>query len=112
MSTESLSWKNPRLAGRIPELDGIRGLAILLVLIFHYVYQSVSDVATGSWQAYSLATLRLTWSGVDLFFVLSGFLIGGTLWDAKDSRSYYQHFIPVASIGSFLCTLCGLRFSL
>jgi peptidoglycan/LPS O-acetylase OafA/YrhL len=90
-SMDSITWKNPRLAGRLPELDGIRGLAILLVLVWHY-FSVVRGIALGSWQAYLVATLRLTWSGVDLFFVLSGFLIGGILYDARDSRSYYQTF--------------------
>lgn len=91
MSTDSLTWRNPRLAGRIRELAGIRGLAILLVLVWHYVANTV-HVTPGSWKAYPLATLRLTWSGVDLFFVLSGFLIGCILYDAKDSNSYYRTF--------------------
>jgi peptidoglycan/LPS O-acetylase OafA/YrhL len=91
-STASLTWKNPRLAGRIPELDGVRGLAILLVLVYHYFNNTVQGLAAGSWQAYLFTTLHLSWSGVDLFFVLSGFLIGGILYDAKDSRSYYRTF--------------------
>ena len=90
-TTTSLTWRNPRLTGRILELDGVRGLAILLVLIWHYLAE-LQSVVPGSWQANWLATLRLTWSGVDLFFVLSGFLIGGILYDAKDSPSYYRSF--------------------
>jgi peptidoglycan/LPS O-acetylase OafA/YrhL len=91
LSADSLAWRNPRLTGRIPELDGIRGLAILLVLVWHY-FVSVGAPAPHSWQAYLLATLSLTWSGVDLFFVLSGFLIGGILYDAKDSLNYFRTF--------------------
>ncbi|WP_426609726.1 acyltransferase family protein [Bradyrhizobium sp. McL0616] len=86
------TWRNPRLTGRILELDGIRGLAILLVLIWHYLVNSVQDIAHGSWQAYVLFPLRITWSGVDLFFVLSGFLIGGILIDEKYSKNYYRTF--------------------
>src|ERR1700722_13208417 len=86
-----MTWRNPRLAGRIPELDGLRGLAILLVLIWHYLALGFKT-NLGSWQAYVLVPLRLTWSGVDLFFVLSGFLIGGILYDAKHSDRYYSTF--------------------
>jgi peptidoglycan/LPS O-acetylase OafA/YrhL len=94
MSTASptLSWRNPRLTGRVPELDGVRGLAILLVLVWHYVGCATQGVTPRSWQAYFLASLHLTWTGVDLFFILSGFLIGGILYDAKDSKSYYRTF--------------------
>ena len=84
-------WNNPRLNSRIPELDGLRGLAILLVLVWHYFISSIS-VGVGTWQAYAVVPFRLTWSGVDLFFVLSGFLIGGILYDVKNSENYFKVF--------------------
>src|SRR6266851_1125269 len=77
------------LSGRIPELDGIRGIAIGMVLIAHH-FEVVSR--PGSTLAYALVPLRLTWSGVDLFFVLSGFLIGGILLDARESSNYFRVF--------------------
>jgi peptidoglycan/LPS O-acetylase OafA/YrhL len=86
----SLAWANPRLAGRIPELDGIRGLAITLVLTLHYLVE-IAWIGSG-WLGRSLLLLRLSWSGVDLFFVLSGFLIGGILLDAKYAAAYYRTF--------------------
>lgn len=71
---------------RIPELDGLRGLAILLVLFYHYVESSPVLPSF-------LSTLgRLTWSGVDLFLVLSGFLIGGILLNARESPNYFKTF--------------------
>src|SRR5258708_23181826 len=76
-------------AGRIPELDGIRGIAIGMVLIAH-CFAIVSR--PGSALAYALVPLRLDWTGVDLFFVLSGFLIGGILLDARDSSNYFRVF--------------------
>lgn len=87
----SSAWSNPRLTGRIPELDGIRGLAILLVLVWHY-FVSAIPATPGSWQMYAVTPFRLAWSGVDLFFVLSGFLIGGILLDAKYAGNYYRTF--------------------
>jgi len=76
-------------AGRIPELDGLRGVAIAMVLIHHYF-----DVQArgGSAWAHAMVPFRLCWSGVDLFFVLSGFLIGGILLDARDSSNYFHIF--------------------
>ena len=53
----------PKANVRIPELDGLRGVAILLVLIWHYL-------ANGLPAAHKLWFLGSTWSGVDLFFVL------------------------------------------
>jgi peptidoglycan/LPS O-acetylase OafA/YrhL len=70
---------------RLPALDGIRGVAILAVLLFHCSLhlQGFWRIA-GSWG----------WMGVDLFFVLSGFLITGILLDARGapSRYYYAGF--------------------
>jgi peptidoglycan/LPS O-acetylase OafA/YrhL len=76
---------------RIPELDGIRGIAIGLVLIAHFI-GVVTVARAGSLLAYALVPLRMCWSGVDLFFVLSGFLIGGILLDARDSANYFRVF--------------------
>lgn len=72
-----------------PILDGIRGLAILLVLMWHYLSAPASP---GSWLAYSQVPLRLTYTGVDLFFVLSGFLIGGILIDTRGRNRYFATF--------------------
>lgn len=74
---------------RIPQLDGIRGLAILLILIWHYY---VFLPAPGSINSFIKKFFILTWCGVDLFFVLSGFLIGGILLDNKSAKNYYYTF--------------------
>jgi peptidoglycan/LPS O-acetylase OafA/YrhL len=85
----------PDWSARIPALDGLRGIAILLVLLRHAIFgvTSVQGVETHSKFAHFLiAAGQLTWSGVDLFFVLSGFLIGGILLDARSSPRYFQTF--------------------
>jgi peptidoglycan/LPS O-acetylase OafA/YrhL len=74
---------------RIPELDGLRGVAILLVLLWHAVFQ-IQPNSTLLTRILSLGSL--SWSGVDLFFVLSGFLIGGILLDEKHSPRYFETF--------------------
>ncbi len=79
------------LSGRIPELDGLRGIAIGMVLLYHYFFFHAPKVP-GSFAAYAQVPLRLGWSGVDLFFVLSGFLIGGILLDARGSSNYFKVF--------------------
>jgi peptidoglycan/LPS O-acetylase OafA/YrhL len=64
----------------IPELDGVRGLALIMVLIWHYGNcQGAAGLARPF--AYLMQATGLFWSGVDLFFVLSGLLIGGILID-------------------------------
>ena len=50
---------------RIRQLDGARGLAILAVFAYHAIH------------------MKFLWMGVDLFFILSGFLITGVLLDRK-----------------------------
>lgn len=99
------SWQNPKLSGRIRELDGLRGLAILLVLFCHYVALGISRAALLPWQMYVFRSLALTASGVDLFFVLSGFLIGGILYDAKSSPNYFRAFY-----GRRFCRIFPLYF--
>ena len=103
---------------RIPELDGLRGLAILLVLIWHYGHDANSALGH-LWFYYLKNSTSLFWSGVDLFFVLSGFLIGGILLDARNSPNYFKAFytrrffriipIYVILVGTFyLCMVVGV----
>jgi len=74
----------------LPALDGVRGLAIVLVLVSHLM---LFNDRTGSRFGDSLAALRgLGWTGVDLFFVLSGFLITGILYDTLHDPQYFRSF--------------------
>jgi peptidoglycan/LPS O-acetylase OafA/YrhL len=76
---------------RIVPLDGLRGIAILLVLLFHCI-GNTSFPAAGGILYYLQHITLIGWTGVDLFFVLSGFLIGGILLAARDSAGYFQSF--------------------
>ncbi|MBY0495757.1 MAG: acyltransferase [Cyanobacteria bacterium] len=74
--------------GHIPALDGLRGVAIILVLLHHLtIHRPTSGI--DEW----IASVPLFgWSGVDVFFVLSGFLITGILIDARGSDRYFTNF--------------------
>jgi peptidoglycan/LPS O-acetylase OafA/YrhL len=69
---------------KIPQLDAVRGLAILLVMMHNM--GSKYPVPYSRW------LVSNGWIGVDLFFVLSGFLITGILLDTKASEGYFKDF--------------------
>lgn len=78
-------------SARIPALDGVRGIAILTVLLGHLTdYGGMHPVAAIDRLYHHIALLGGL--GVDLFFVLSGFLITGILLDAKDAPHYVRNF--------------------
>jgi peptidoglycan/LPS O-acetylase OafA/YrhL len=89
---------------RISQLDGVRGVAILLVLIWHYFSCQV-DPRPQTFIAFCSRTMNLTWSGVDLFFVLSGFLIAGVLLDHRSTSNYFRVFYLRR-----ICRICPLYF--
>ncbi len=73
----------------LPALDGVRGLAILMVLTLHFV---------SGMQPTNRFEKALSWVtefgafGVELFFVLSGFLITGILYDSRQKPHYFRNF--------------------
>jgi peptidoglycan/LPS O-acetylase OafA/YrhL len=74
---------------RLTSLDGWRGAAILLVFVRHYfLTRNVHSlpIQIASWIA------GAGWIGVDLFFVLSGFLITGILLDTRGHKHYFRNF--------------------
>jgi peptidoglycan/LPS O-acetylase OafA/YrhL len=84
---------------RIPQLDSVRGLAVLAVLI----HNTDKELYTGF-------VARNGWMGVDLFFVLSGFLITGILLDTKNSNGYFRNFYARRCLRIWPLYYCTLLF--
>jgi len=90
----------PLPQGHLPVLDGLRGAAILLVLGLHFtLYGGMQSEAPLDELFYRVAITG--WVGVDLFFVLSGFLITRILLETKGSRSYFRAFYLRRSLRIF-----------
>jgi peptidoglycan/LPS O-acetylase OafA/YrhL len=73
----------PENGAYFPALDGIRAFAFLLVFFHHYCHFEVG------------------WTGVDVFFVLSGFLITGILYDTRDTLHRARNFYVRRSLRIF-----------
>ena len=86
--------------GRIPVLDGLRGIAILLVMIFHFWHIGFT-AGPALWERVYSNAANWGWAGVDLFFVLSGFLITGILYDSRQDEHYYRVFYARRTVRIF-----------
>ena len=78
---------------KMPELDTLRGIAVLLVLFFHGfnlvpIPHEISSTAGRLW----VVITSTGWMGVNLFFVLSGFLITGILIESRETPNYFKRF--------------------
>ncbi len=81
-----------RYKGYIPGLDILRGLAILLVLLYHGTDGRVPWASAANWLRWPLLAAQYGSGGVQLFFVLSGFLISSILIDTAGKPDYYRKF--------------------
>ena len=94
-ATEAASSETPpRQSGvaredHVVPLDGLRGLAVLMVMFGHFW---LKQQPVGALQEWTYTFVQNGWVGVDLFFVLSGFLITGILLEAKGSTHYFRNF--------------------
>jgi peptidoglycan/LPS O-acetylase OafA/YrhL len=89
-AAQTLSISAPLKSGRkFQSLDGLRAIAALLV-IFHHLHDYFPILG---WPTYYLSRfVQQGWIGVDLFFVLSGFLITGILIDTRAATNYFSGF--------------------
>ena len=96
---------------RLPALDGIRGVAVLMILVFHYL----QGMLPCAWLSKLTRPLYFTQTGVDLFFVLSGFLITGILLNARGTPHFLKNFyfrralriLPLYYLVVFSCLAAG-----
>ena len=85
------------LSQRIKPLDGLRGMAVVAVIAFHYLNNQLEGSAWAGEQFGTFARLLekgtyFGWAGVNLFFILSGFLIGNILLSNRGSGNFYKTF--------------------
>jgi peptidoglycan/LPS O-acetylase OafA/YrhL len=116
----SLVFRISETDGHILALDGIRGIAIIWVMLSHYFMYatkvivgdtvSISEKLLG--HAYNMLWVIADagWSGVNLFFVLSGFLITGILLDTKEHPHYFTNFYVRRIVRIFPLYYCYIFF--
>jgi peptidoglycan/LPS O-acetylase OafA/YrhL len=99
-----MRWRLPgTVREKIPQLDALRGIAILLVI----AHNATLHYGTTS---YLHPLFDRGWMGVDLFFVLSGFLISGILLDTKESPNYFKNFYARRVLRIWPLYYCLLAF--
>ena len=87
-----MNKSKPIIRAKMPELDAIRGIAILAVVFYHDLFWSSNLAGLTGVSRLAVNATRFGWLGVNLFFVLSGFLITGILEDSKTSPHFFRRF--------------------
>tara|TARA_B100001057_G_scaffold487053_1_gene569165 strand:- start:1539 stop:2540 length:1002 start_codon:yes stop_codon:yes gene_type:complete len=90
-------------------IDSLRAIAILLVVLFHYTYHYENEylLRTDQWK-FELA--RYGWSGVDIFFIVSGYCIGMTIIKTKNFFEFVIRRVARLYPGYLICGLLTLIF--
>jgi len=90
--------QNGQLRGHVPALDGVRGFAAATVFVYHY-----GGGAQSSFLPVRIigTVIHFGWAGVSLFFVLSGFLISGILWQGFNKPDWWKRFYARRSLRIF-----------
>lgn len=90
MTTEQYRRENERLAANSDRYEGIdclRGVAIIAVVAYHFLYRFEADYLIRDW---SLGWAPPLWLGVDLFFIVSGFCIAFTLMRSRSATEFWS----------------------
>ncbi len=106
--------ETPLVRAHMPELDSVRGVAILMVIFYHAFYWGMNLSGLPPLEKWLLGAMHVGKLGVNLFFVLSGFLITGLLLKARGQPDYYRKFYirrALRIFPAYLATLLVLFFT-
>jgi peptidoglycan/LPS O-acetylase OafA/YrhL len=88
-ASDALAPRTSSKHKHLPALDGVRGFAVLMVFLVHYG----GGAKSSNFLLHTIGvSVQAGWSGVTLFFILSGFLISGIIWDARDDPRFWRNF--------------------
>jgi peptidoglycan/LPS O-acetylase OafA/YrhL len=96
-------------AKHVPALDGIRGFAALSIFIVHYAGGTHAFMGR---LRYLAEPINFGWAAVSLFFVLSGYLISGILWDSIGTPNWWRRFYWRRSLRIFPLYYLGLLIAI
>jgi peptidoglycan/LPS O-acetylase OafA/YrhL len=114
LTTSEAAAEIPLVRAHMPELDAIRGVAILMVLFYHAFYWGMNFTGLPTVERRLLEAMHAGKLGVNLFFVLSGFLITGLLLNAREKPDYYRKFYirrALRIFPAYLVTLLALAIT-
>lgn len=96
---------------RIKELDGLRGIAVVLVMALHLFKRAAYFTEHPTLEAFTVFT-TVGWVGVDIFFTLSGFLITSILLKSKTDEHYFKNFYVRRALRIFPLYYAAIAFVL
>jgi peptidoglycan/LPS O-acetylase OafA/YrhL len=88
-ANDALAARTSHKHKHLPALDGVRGVAVLMVFLVHYG----GGAKSSNFLLHTIGvSVQAGWSGVTFFFILSGFLISGILWDSRNEPHFWRNF--------------------